>query len=34
MNLDPFQIGVKDPARLLDGKIVMTIVAGKVMDRR
>lgn len=34
LNLDPFQIGHKDPARLLDGKIVMTIVAGKVMDRR
>jgi len=34
MDLDPFQIGAKDPARLLDGKIVMTIVAGKVMDRR
>ena len=34
MSLDPFQIGDKDPARLLDGKIVMTIVAGKIMDRR
>jgi predicted amidohydrolase YtcJ len=33
MNLDPFQIGAKDPARLLDGKIVMTIVDGKIMDK-
>jgi predicted amidohydrolase YtcJ len=30
MNLDPFQTGEKDPARLLTGRIVMTIVDGKV----
>jgi predicted amidohydrolase YtcJ len=31
MSLDPFNVGDKNPHRLLDGKIVMTIVAGKIM---
>jgi hypothetical protein len=30
MDIDPFQIGEKDPARLLSGRVVMTIVGGKV----
>jgi predicted amidohydrolase YtcJ len=34
MSLDPFQIGEKDPARLLEGKIVMTITGGKVTGSR
>ena len=29
MNIDPFQVGERDPSRLLDGKIVMTVVSGK-----
>ena len=34
MNIDPFNIGESTPHRLLDGKILMTIVEGKVLDRR
>jgi predicted amidohydrolase YtcJ len=34
MNIDPFDIGERAPHKLLDGKIVMTIVEGKIMDRR
>ena len=34
MSIDPFQVGGKDPARLLDGKITMTIVGGKVKSQR
>ena len=34
MNIDPFDVGERTPHKLLDGKIVMTIVEGKVMDRR
>ena len=34
MNIDPFDVGERTPHRLLDGKIVRTIVEGKVMDRR
>ena len=34
LNLDPFQIGEKDPARLLTGRVVMTIVDGKVTANR
>jgi predicted amidohydrolase YtcJ len=30
MDVDPFALGTTDPARLLDGKIVATIVGGKV----
>jgi predicted amidohydrolase YtcJ len=30
MDIDPFQIGERDPDKLLGGRIVMTIVAGKV----
>jgi len=34
MNIDPFTVGETSPHKLLDGKILMTIVEGKVMDRR
>jgi predicted amidohydrolase YtcJ len=34
MNIDPFQVGEKDPARLLEGKITMTIVGGKVKSQQ
>ena len=34
LNLDPFQTGEKDPARLLTGRVVMTIVDGKVTANR
>ena len=39
MDIDPLQLGEKDPARLLPGKIRMTIVGGKIVhdasgDRR
>ncbi|MEM7677701.1 MAG: amidohydrolase family protein, partial [Myxococcota bacterium] len=30
MNIDPLQVGEQQPGRLLDGRILMTIVAGKV----
>jgi predicted amidohydrolase YtcJ len=30
LSLDPFQTGERDPARLLSGRVVMTIVGGKV----
>ncbi len=31
MDIDPLQLGEKDPARLLSGKIRMTIVGGKIV---
>ena len=31
MDIDPFTTGDKDPARLLAGKIAMTIVAGRIV---
>src|SRR6185295_11121802 len=31
MDIDPLQIGESDPARLLNGKIVMTIIDGRVV---
>ena len=31
MNLDPFQIGITDPGRLLDGRILATVVGGEVV---
>jgi hypothetical protein len=31
LDLDPFQVGEKDPARLLAGRIVMTVVGGRVV---
>lgn len=34
LNLDPFQTGERDPARLLTGRVVMTIVEGKVTTNR
>jgi predicted amidohydrolase YtcJ len=34
MSIDPFVVGDTTPHQLLDGKILMTIVEGKVMDRR
>ena len=34
LNVDPFQTGEKDPARLLTGRVVMTIVDGKVTANR
>jgi hypothetical protein len=34
MNIDPFAVGDMTPHKLLDGKILMTIVEGKVTDRR
>jgi hypothetical protein len=34
MNIDPFVVGETSPHKLLDGKILMTIVEGKVTDRR
>lgn len=34
LDIDPFVVGEKDPHRLLDGKIVMTIINGRVIDRR
>lgn len=33
LSIDPFQIGETAPARLLDGRIVMTMVAGKVVGK-
>jgi predicted amidohydrolase YtcJ len=29
MNIDPFQVGERDPARLLTGRITLTVVGGK-----
>jgi predicted amidohydrolase YtcJ len=34
IDIDPFVVGEKSPARLLDGKVVMTVVAGHVMGPR
>jgi predicted amidohydrolase YtcJ len=31
MNIDPFQVGEKEPGNLLQGKILMTIVDGKIV---
>jgi len=31
MDLDPFQIGINDPGRLLDGRILATVVGGEVV---
>jgi predicted amidohydrolase YtcJ len=30
MDIDPFRTGASDPARLLDGKVVITVIKGKV----
>jgi hypothetical protein len=30
MDIDPFQIGERDPARLLSGRIEMTVVEGMI----
>jgi len=32
MDIDPLNVGEKEPARLLTGKITMTIVAGRVVQ--
>ena len=34
MDIDPFKVGEKDPARLLSGKVVMTIVGGRPKETR
>lgn len=34
MDIDPFEVGEKNPARLLDGRILMTIVGGQIKYRR
>lgn len=34
MDVDPFVLGEKDPGKLLDGNIVLTVVAGKVVYDR
>jgi predicted amidohydrolase YtcJ len=31
MDIDPMQLGERDPARLLTGKILMTLVNGKTI---
>jgi len=33
MDVDPFQVGERDPTRLLTGKILATVVAGRVVYR-
>jgi predicted amidohydrolase YtcJ len=34
MDIDPFQVGSTEPARLLDGRIVMTLIDGRVAWQR
>lgn len=34
LDVDPFDAGTRDPERLLDGKVLMTIVQGKVLYER
>jgi len=34
MDIDPFDVAGRNPARLLDGKILMTIVSGRVVSGR
>jgi hypothetical protein len=33
VDVDPFQAGEHDPARLLDGRVVLTIARGRVVSR-
>ncbi|HEX5070827.1 MAG TPA: amidohydrolase [Vicinamibacterales bacterium] len=33
MDIDPFRTGESDPARLLDGRIVMTIIGGRIVTK-
>ena len=34
MDIDPLQVGEKNPARLMDGRIVMTVVRGQMVEKK
>ncbi len=34
MDIDPFVLGETDPGKILEGKIIMTIVNGEIIYRR